>query len=474
MTLLRNDPDFKLARLRFNPRRANARSVMATPPTVTVTTSLDASLTRPVPAGHDQSGSATVTSPVLSSAAFAYGKAHLPAIGGSTYPSRSYVKFTGMNNGSAQTSNGHSVRTVHHGTRVAFPFIGNGQKVMLKVDDQYATLTPYSIPSGGSVQYLDVLFGSAGRHTIELIQSSADRFMGAVIEATGSLSPAAIRGPKVMIPGDSFADGTAADGGTSTDQWQVFADAMQWDHVCPIGLGGTGLLNNATTKLTLRQQLVSNVYPFAPDMVIFCVGRNDTGSLATDVYNEMLFCIDDLKANLPKCALVIDQPGGYGTPTKMSLAFWATHRAILSAALARSIPVIGANEMPLQSGVTPHTMTLTAGASANATSLTVSSTSGAHADAVYESAADGIRIRAKALTGSTTINLDGNLITAQANGTVFTQVGDCMWSGTGNVGATTSYGSSDAFVYSDGAHMAQAGQEAAGLIKADQVMDLLF
>lgn len=474
--LLSKSRKFKLARTGSMTFRASARQVMETPPTVTVTTTLDASLTRGHPAAHDLSGSASVTSPGLGGAAFSYGRAALPIIGGSTYPGRTYVRMTSLNLGASTGANGHSVRVVHRGTRIAFVFVGNGQKVVLKVDDEYVSLTPYTVPTGGAVQYVDVLFASAAARTIEVIQSTADRFGGAWIEATGGLSPASIRGPRCIVAGDSYSEGTGADGGTTTNQWQVMSDCLGWDDVWSAGLGGTGYLNNASTKLSMRDQITQNVVPFAPSVVILSAGRNDTGSTYADLLAEVLYCIDLVRAQLPSAVLIIDQPGGYATPTKMTASFWTAHRAVKAAAALRGVPLIGVIEMALPAGTTPHQFTLNAAASASATSLTVNGatpTTGAHIEAVYESGYDQIRIRTKTMTGSNTVNLDGTLLTAQPSGTVFTQVGDCMFSGTGYVGATTGYGSSDVFTFTDSAHMAQAGHEMAGYLKAEQIIALL-
>src|SRR5260370_38729020 len=109
---------------------------------------------------------------------------------------------------------------------------------------------PY-LPNNGIFIFFYFPYGSAALRPTVFI-ATATIFGGVYTAATDTIQPAPVRGPRVIVVGDSFTEGA---GGTSqVNGWvQVFADALGWDDVWPSGAGRTGFVNpGVAPRMTFR------------------------------------------------------------------------------------------------------------------------------------------------------------------------------------------------------------------------------
>jgi hypothetical protein len=146
----------------------------------------------------------------------------------------------------------------------------------------------------------------------------------------------------------------------------------------------------------------------------------------------------------------------------------AQHAAVKAFCDTRGIGFFNLTEIPRPNpDLFPvKTVTLAASVSAGATNLVV--TTPVAPEETYQFA-DGTKFLVRDVAdGSTfTVTTGGPLQSAHASGETATLCGGSLWSGTGNAGATTGWGSSDVYVSSDGVHPTYAGSRAMGYALAD-------
>jgi len=384
------------------------------------------------------------------------------------------VMFDNVTNnlaGTAFYSPSFGVSFLHHGSALELVFSPNGTSYLVKVDDEYVTLTPQSVGNSGTF-YAKYDFGGSARRRIEVLGYNS-AFNGVNVGPNDSLDPAPVRGPRVIVLGDSFAQ-AQPNGWTS-----ALADWMGWDDVWASALGGTGYLaDNSGTQHTYRGRVVHDVINYSPDIVIIEGSVNDDGgsyeTKPTAIGAEAALLYAQIRAALPN-ALVFAGPTASGGVNKMTATKLAIKDAMKKAAADSSVIWIDTLELPISfANGTPIGGTLAAGYAAGAgggDGIRLTNVPQAGSTIEIGSGATRERIQIKSFTqvGSNTYKslFDGALQYAHSSGESWTQVGGSYLTGYGKVGAPTGFGNSDLLVSADGVHPSTEGYAEMGRVWAD-------
>ncbi len=456
-----------LQRERWIPRGLNspARVVMASPPTVT------------------SSASATLSGQTIY-AAYQLGGAHLGANGQrfSYYRANQFTAISKRIYGThshldANTARGKmSVGFYHDGQNIeiiipgqASGGTGGGSYPLFKVDDEYVTLTPQSLVADGNDYYFKLAFADRARRRIDVI--GITYFGGVVVEANDSVDAAPIRGPKVIIVGDSISGG-AAGNYADADSWPaIFADAMGWDDVISSSIGSTGYTTPGLYSFTARDRFTYDVSPYAPDIVIFADGRNDTGASGT-VGAETLALFQQCANALPKALRIVTSPIWISGPFGWNSTLVATRDAIKASALATGCLFIDTIERPFARGYSGMSSVTGSGISIGATTFVMPANTDPVLPVPSTAVVGGERVYIKSGSG-TLYTIDGAFAAAHAAGVAVTQVGDCLFTGHGSTGAPTGFGNCDLFTYTDLVHPNSLGHYPLGMEIAGQVYSQL-
>ena len=398
-----------------------------------------------------------------------------PVINGAAYPDYLYVKFT-QNTYAVPTSNAGRISFMHDGQKLAIKFKGVTGSMLIKVNDEYISVTPQIIANDGALNYYFVDFGTADTRRIDVIGYNI-RFGGVATEQTGSIYPAATRGPRVCIVGDSFTEGSGVTTGNVDGYVTYLQDLLGWDDVFNCGQGGTGYVGGGA-GYRFGERLGTDVVPYDPQIVLFVGMTNDLAQPAATVGAAAQSCFQYIRQNLPNAVIAV---GGVGHAMSGALPLAAAHKqgltvlavkdAIKAAAIAANAPFFDFLELPLNPLQVADSVTLTSSPAAGATTFNVSAplTPGA----TYKFP-DGSKFVAKTAgtSGSFTVTVDtGGINTAQTAGAVITQCGDSFWTGTGRVGATSGYGNCDVLVSADGQHPSSRGHGLIGRKLAELICD---
>lgn len=429
------------------------RQVMASPPTTTFGTT--PTIANPVvcPAATS-AGSLGATT--LSQDKFTYTRA-----GGVLKYNGIYIKMssTTLNNTPTYGSSLFSTSFFYTGSELEIGTGVSGSLLFVKIDDEFISLTPDS-PTSSAMHYKYINFGSRKNRRIEILFVSGS-FRGIFLPPTESIMPAEIRGPRCIIMGDSHTLGTGASlagiGGYAT----LLGEYLGWDDLWQSAIGGTGYLNNATTKNTFRQRFAHDVLPFNPDILIIAGGANDaTAYTKEQIKAEAKLLYSDIKAGLPDTKVIVVSPYLSDGSNFVASGFINAYEAIKEAASEHSLDFIDLVEMPLNQA--PYATTLSANVSIGGTSFIAPIPLPEYG--FYEIGAE--RVQISTVTGSGTGPYTHNLVAGQTfasshvSGDAITQAGASFWTGNGRVGSTLGYGNCDIYVSSDGVHFSDAGHAA--------------
>lgn len=462
------------------PPRFIPQSVVATPPTVTMSAANTNSLSagRYWPAVTAQNGVGATTSVY---GPFTYAGA-ASIVQQTTYAGCVYftnVAFGGSTNygggANGRKFNHATIAFYHCGTQFNIAMVGNSiqAKFSIKVDDQYVSLTPVNVSTAGNFYFCSVTFAAAAWRRIEIVVDQNFLFNGIWTGATDGIMRCAIRGPRVLYVGDSLCEGSGATFPGSAIPQRVFEN-LGWNNYLASGVGGTGVLATFGSSAKYRDRFATDVIPYAPDVVVVQGSTNDPfgGFTASQMGAEVTAIIQALKTTLPRVIVIITSQVAVNGPTGMTNLTWQHRAAMKAAAIAAGGFWIDLLERPLPEGYTPLTHTLTSSPGVGFSTFTVSGTAPPAVGATY-AFADATRCLVRSVSGSSapytvTIETTG-LQTAQPAGMVMMQVGDCPWSGTGRVGATVGDGNSDVLVSNDHVHPTQAGHDMVAQIIAEGI-----
>jgi hypothetical protein len=250
-----------------------------------------------------------------------------------------------------------------------------GAQFRVRVDGELISATPITLANDGSFYFQPLTFATRAFRRISVEMSANQKFAGFQVGPNDTVEKPAMRGPKCIVVGDSFTEGTGAT--SSCMGWvRVFGEAMGWDDVWASGVGATGYLNPSTGgKVKFRDRLTNDVLTQSPQVVVWAGGINDQGAYTgAAIQAEALVCYQAVQAAVPGVIQIVLSPfWGAGVETYVP-SLIDTRDAIKAAATAANTtaqPVyfVDLLEMPL--GGTATATTLASGSAINATSLSV-------------------------------------------------------------------------------------------------------
>jgi lysophospholipase L1-like esterase len=227
------------------------------------------------------------------------------------------------------------------GTNLEISVKGNGQslnyRVLVDEGDGYKTawsVAPTNIPSDGSTYIINLTFASRKLRRIKY-QANGGNFYGVYIGPNDTIYPTARpRGPFTIFMGDSFTEGTGADGWYN-GYASTIGRMLGWDYWTS-GSGGTGYLN-AGTRIKFQDRVQRDVIAHDPEIVILQGGQNDTTFQPNEVEAAAELLFKTVTAGLPNALVIAISNIAIANTTT---AVTQTRDAIKAAALRNGIALI--------------------------------------------------------------------------------------------------------------------------------------
>ncbi len=451
-----NPADFVAASKAIGATRGAPQKVMASPPTLT--TGSVATLTRPWPTAHGGGGPNDAPDGVVS-----WVRCKPEALAAASSPIFRGVTLNAE--GTSWTNSTVGAIIMHYGSAVEFAFGPSATSYLLKVDDEYVSFTPTTIPNSGT-PFHKWTFGSAALRRIEIIGYNIS-LINIWTADTDNVTPALVRGPKCVILGDSFTNIAPYGIGLA------FGDAMGWDDVQQSGIGGTGLVNPGSF-ITLGQRVQSDVIRFNPDVAIVMDLANDYGKTPSEVSAAATSLLATMRASLPNAILAFAPNAQYGwgatSMTANALAVYKATKAAVQAAGPGTF-FLDLLDMPAPTNVARasglvSSSSNSASAGSGIVPMNFQPPIGSTVELDGASATIGERVVVKSITQRSgtvwDVYIDGTLkYTHTAGVSTAAVVGNSILIGRGNSSSPTGYGSADIFL--DGTqHPTPAGRQAFG------------
>ena len=240
------------------------------------------------------------------------------------YVTASAIMSSGPN-GSTTTSNlAMNIHFYHNGSRLEFG--GAAGKFMIWVDDQLLFATPTTLTG---TNFVTINFGFKKKRRID-IKTYTFQFSLVNTDLNDEITRAPIRGPRMVVYGDSLSGGSMASGSTTNYFGDYVARRFGIDDAIPIFAGGTGFVaNNNGTAPDFTQHL-KDIINLNPEVVLIEGGVNDQNASPAQVLTNANTVFDTLQNALPN-ALVIGTtyraqgPSGGASPwTSNSLSVLAS------------------------------------------------------------------------------------------------------------------------------------------------------
>jgi hypothetical protein len=465
------------SRIKLPPRAFNVNQVMAAPPTVTTGTA--ATLTgQQMTAG---SGSSSFNSPA-SSPLFTMNRGYTRSAGvyGAYVPFYNLTSQNGVSGTPTYGSCSVGWSFYHTGQNLELNIAGNSGYLMVKVDDQYVSLTPVALPTSGAFFY-KMAFATRARRRIDIIGHIL-QFGGVNCDANDSIVPAENRGPRCIFLGDSFTAGTGASGQSTTGYVVKFADTLGWDDVWASGLGGTGYVNPGVqngVNTTFYSRLQHDVLAFNPEIVWVMGGYNDWNGSYTvaQLQTAAQQLLSAIKAAIPNVLLVVSPNTNGGVGNMASLEIQKI-QALQAITLAVGGIWIDPTNLPVQSGIMQNAGTLVNGTTVGGTTLQFPFPPPQFSTYLINSGGATVEyVQAKSWVQAGTNNYTATLVSPILNthhtSETVTQTGGSYLTGIGYEGAATGLGNSDLNVWTDNVHPTDAGHLDLGQTLAALFMDAM-
>lgn len=444
-----------VAGLRSSPPRL-VDAVMASPPTIGALATSSA-----IASGKSW---ASTNGPVTLDF-FSYRAGGAIQVAGGVFPDYNYVCSKSITNAADAAARApFCVDFVFSGTTLEVMFKGVTSSLRIRVDGELVSATATAIGNTGSTYYLPVTFASRANRKISLEFSSNAMFGGVTTGPNDTIVRWKQPGPRCIVLGDSFTEGTGADAGAASGWVRSFGESLGWADTWASGLGSTGYLATVSSKATFRQRVQTDLINQSPDAWVIAGGFNDYATYTgAQIGAEAALLFAQIKAALPNSAGIVLSPFWRSGVDNAPYTLWAARDAIKAAAVAAGLVFVDVLEMPLDGAGTPVSTTLAASALASAT--TISSTA-RHRVGATVAIGSGAALEHRVVTSSSGTGPYTHgvaaLTYAHAAAEPVVEVGACLWTGTGRVGATTGTGNSDLLVSSDSTHPTQAGHDLLG------------
>ena len=364
------------------------------------------------------------------------------------------------------------------GTDIEFVNQSSGGAYWIKINDEYIDPVGVTLSADAVVRNIKVTFSARTACRIEFISY----FLGLSkvnVDITAGIAPAPIRGPRMIVVGDSF-------NGTPTSYPRVIADMFGFDDVWNSGVGGTGVVaTNSGASQSFEQRFAHDVLAFRPT-ICWVVGSVNDNSSTPALVSAALFRM--------RAAFLAAVPNGLfmWSPNVSNGASWTainqtnirdTVKAAFSGLAQTAIP--DPTCMPISTLDTVPSGTLYASPSIGAGTLQIY---GQQNIGGYPQPGGIIKIddeylecKTSAFGGSISgryvfnVTLDGVTKQAHAAGAAWTQVGSSYISGGGSVANPSGYGSSDVYrISAADIHPTFAGQLAFGKALANQAQRAIY
>ncbi|HEY5668031.1 MAG TPA: SGNH/GDSL hydrolase family protein, partial [Candidatus Saccharimonadales bacterium] len=281
------------------------RTVMASPPTVTTSTTTDVTLTRQY----------LITS---STAQFAF-RGGAPVVFSATFLRFPVVTLlAGSGNvggtgagGAQQNANGWAVEFMADATTVQIHVRNvSGSGAMVEVDGQPVSASLIAYPAtDGNVGFIKLAFGSRAVRRIRLEAAQNGGFAGVSVGPTETIWKPTDSGGRLVIAGDSITAQTGAvlpNGGMAIEAAKNLGFSDCWE----VGISGTGWINAGSYGSTIAcTQRIADVVAANPDLLILPTSSNDTAG--SPLTTAMLAGFQAYRSALPKVPIIV-----MGVPTR--------------------------------------------------------------------------------------------------------------------------------------------------------------
>jgi hypothetical protein len=257
------------ARRRLAPARLlRPRTVMASPPTVGALATVSA-----IASGIAWPAT-SVNAPNPLGEHFTYHNGADPVQYGAGFPDFAYVKVSNLTTTNI-VSAPFVVSFYFEGTTLELQFKGQLGDLLIKVDDQYVSLTPTSVTATGSQYFLPVTFATRDIRRIDVLMRGLI-WGGVQTGPNDTIRRAETRGPRCIVLGDSFTEGTGATAGASSAWTRSFQESLGWDDCFASGDGSTGYLSPGVGgRVKFRDRVQHDVIGYSPGVVVVQGGIND-------------------------------------------------------------------------------------------------------------------------------------------------------------------------------------------------------
>ena len=168
-------------------------------------------------------------------------------------------------------------------------------------------------------------FSSVALRRIRFDFNASTKLLGIRLAPTHSIWAASSPiGPKVVVTGDSFAEGF--------NHWpKTMGWLLGWYDIQIVGKGSTGYLDTSAGSDTYRDRIQKDVLDKSPDIVIVSGGLNDNGFPAAAVQAEAVTLYQMIRNALPDAILIVSGVQ-YTNGTVANSSFVTTRDAIRAAA----------------------------------------------------------------------------------------------------------------------------------------------
>ena len=343
-----------------------------------------------------------------------------------------------------------------------FMFYGNSCSYRLWVDGEMVSATPTAIPNDTLMYWQPVTFATRAVRHIVIETEARFCFGGVTIGPNDTITPSTVRRPKCLVIGDSIGGGT---GTTALEKGYVWdlANRLGWD-IWNQSQGGSGYTNVGSYSGKFGSRIAAHAaIPF--DIVLFAGGINDASAQTTlQADAEAAYVL--AKATWPKALVIATSPIiCKGVEGWNAALYYTLLTKVKAAASNQNVMFADVMDMPFagdagRTGVFSSTLTAGGTSFVSPSMFTVGSTID-----MSPGLTNGERRRVTSIggyPGPITVGINAASSFTHAAGETITQVGNCLWTGTGKVGATTGTGNCDLYVSSDGVHPTDAGHAAIG------------
>lgn len=391
---------------------------------------------------------------------------------GASFPDYQYVHAKSLGNGG--TGMAFAVDFMYEGAgelELVMQAVA-GYSIRVYVDGYYVG----SASSSATNNHFPLNFGSAGMYRVRLV-SAGHGFQSVKVGPRDSVWRPPIKGPRVIVVGDSLAAGTGNEvDGLCGSLAKQFGDALGIEDCWSSSIGGTGYVAPGSF-MKIGDRLAQDVIAYSPDYILWCAGHNDTGSSKSTVKAAVEACFDAVTTALPRCVQVVASPLWAPGVQAYTTGLFNTRDAIKEAAEDRGFPYMDQLEMPLAgaalSGLVGNPGLAPTG-SVFSTTVPLPVRTTIHLG-TYPA---GERRVVTGVTGPVSsqyeITLDGAVNGTYGTGATLTEVGPSLFTGSGYVGATNNTGNSDVLLGSDGVHFSYRGHKAVGAWMAREFVRLVY